>query len=99
MTPELSFDGCGINGPDQFRTPIAKFCKPRSDESENYGPLFAAAPDMKHALETIADRLEAWAETHERLAQTTVSVDRSSHENRAANYRELIRIARESLPQ
>ena len=42
--PELSFDGCGINGPDEFRTRVATF---RSEaEAKKYGPLFAAAPRL-----------------------------------------------------
>ena len=61
--------------------------------------LIAASPDMHHALTTIADRLEAWAETHERQVDATVGVERMQHVNRAANYRELVRIARESLPK
>jgi len=99
MNPELSFDGYGINGPDEYRTRLATF-RERSDESRKYGPLFAAAPDMERALVRVADRLEAWAEAHERIATNTPDgPEYESHANRAANYRELVRIARESLSQ
>lgn len=98
MTPELSYDGCGINGPDEYRTRLATF-RTLAD-ARHFGPLFAASPDMHFALIMIADRLEAWAETHERLAETLPDGgERIRHRNNAENYRELIRIARESLPQ
>ena len=40
--PELNYDGCGINGPDEYRTRIATF----SNLADHYGPMFAASPDM-----------------------------------------------------
>lgn len=49
--PELSFDGCGINGSDEYRTRIATF----SNQAEKYGPLFAAAPDLLAALEQMTE--------------------------------------------
>lgn len=70
-----------------------------SDEQVANARLIAASPDMLAALVTIADRLEAWAETHERDIDTTVGVERDSHINRAANYRDLIRIARDPMPK
>lgn len=43
-TPGLSFDGKGINGPDEYRSRVATF---QTDEAAaQYGPLFAAAPDL-----------------------------------------------------
>ena len=42
--PELSFDGHGINGPDEYRTRIAAFITLAG--AERYGPLFAAAPEL-----------------------------------------------------
>jgi hypothetical protein len=50
----LSFDGKGINGPDEFRTRIATFT---SDEAAKvYGPMFAAVGDLVVALrECITD--------------------------------------------
>lgn len=98
MTPELSFDGFGINGPDEYRTRLATFRT--TYDARHFGPLFAASPDMHAALIRISDRLEAWAEAHEHLS--TVSRSESEidpHANRAANYRELIRIARDSMPK
>lgn len=45
---ELSFDGFGINGPDEFKTRLATFnLKSYSDlQIKHYGKLFAASPDM-----------------------------------------------------
>ncbi len=60
---DLSYDGCGINGPDEYRTRIATFTNKRSKESDHYGRLFAAAPDLLAALETIAARDTAFADS------------------------------------
>ncbi len=49
----LSYDGCGINGPDEYRTRIATFTNKRSKESDYYGRLFAASPDLLTKLETM----------------------------------------------
>lgn len=50
--PELSFDGKGINGPDEYRERVATF---RNDEgARKYGPLFAAAPDLLAALQALS---------------------------------------------
>lgn len=104
MIPELSFDGCGINGPDEYRTRLATFATPRGDDARKFGPMFAASPDMLAALVTIADRLEAWAETSERIASghwtgETDSMEVARHRNIASNFRDLIRIARDSMPK
>ena len=62
--------------------------------------LIAASPDMYAALTVIIDRLEAWAEYSERIARTEADSPRTEqHKNIAANYHELIRIARESMPK
>lgn len=50
--PELSFDGFGINGPDEYRTRIATFT--RDNEAKKYGPLFAAAPELLRLAEHLA---------------------------------------------
>lgn len=42
MIPELSYDGCGINGPDEYRTRLATFRT--LDDARHFGPLFAASP-------------------------------------------------------
>lgn len=47
--PELSFDGFGINGPDEHRSRVATFAN--AEIGRKYGPLFAAAPDLLYALE------------------------------------------------
>lgn len=62
--------------------------------------LIAASPDMLNALTVIIDRLEAWTEYSERIARTEADSPRTEqHKNIAANYRELIRIARDSMPK
>lgn len=100
MIPELSFDGCGINGPDEYRTRLATFATPRGDDARKFGPLFAASPDMLAALVTIADRLEAWAEGESKaLEYTDLILDRRAAENRIENYRFMAEIARKSLPK
>lgn len=49
--PELTFDGFGINGPDQYRTRIATFVDPHGlGDVARYGRLFAAAPELLEAL-------------------------------------------------
>jgi hypothetical protein len=56
---ELSFDGFGINGPDQYRTRLATFPHHTSEaERQHYGALFAAAPDLLAALKQAASDLE-----------------------------------------
>jgi len=45
---ELSFDGMGINGPDKYRSRLATFT--HQEGAEQYGKLFAAAPDMLAVL-------------------------------------------------
>lgn len=47
---ELSFDGCGINGPDEYRTRLATFVTVGGPDAMKYGPLFAAAPELLAAL-------------------------------------------------
>lgn len=44
---ELSFDGHGINGPDEYRSRIATF---QNGQGEKYGLLFERAPQMLQAL-------------------------------------------------
>ncbi len=58
---DLSFDGCGINGPDMHRTRIATFNRSDWDSPsvKQYGALFAAAPAMLKALEKSRDWLQA----------------------------------------
>jgi hypothetical protein len=46
--PELTYDGHGINGPDEYRSRIATFTN--GADAAKYGPLFAAAPDLLEAL-------------------------------------------------
>ena len=47
-TKTLSFDGKGINGPDEYRSRLATFANPEA--ARQYGPLFEAAPDLLEAL-------------------------------------------------
>ena len=53
MRPELSFDGKGINGPDEYRSRIATFLS--AEAAEKYGKLFEAAPDLLRALRDLLD--------------------------------------------
>jgi hypothetical protein len=47
-----SYDGHGINGPDQYRTRIASFSSACTGaDRERYGKLFAGAEGMYHAIE------------------------------------------------
>lgn len=48
MRPQLSFDGKGINGPDEFRSRIATFTS--EELASVYGPQFAAAPQVLRVL-------------------------------------------------
>lgn len=50
---QLSYDGKGINGPDEFRSRIATFAN--NDAAYEYGTLFAAAPIMLKALKDVRD--------------------------------------------
>ncbi len=45
--PELSYDGRGINGPDEYRTRIATFANDAA--GDQYGKLFQAAPELLEA--------------------------------------------------
>lgn len=45
----LSFDGFGINGTDQYRSRLATLTQ--YGQKQNVGPLFAAAPELLEALE------------------------------------------------
>lgn len=47
--PHLSFDGCGINGRDEYRTRLCTFTEKRGEDANHYGPIFAAAPEMFEA--------------------------------------------------
>lgn len=49
MRKELSFDGYGINGPDEYRSRIATFSKDCRN-SRYYGKLFENAPELLIAL-------------------------------------------------
>lgn len=62
--------------------------------------LIAASPDMHAALTTIIDRLEAMAETHEKLSTWTPREHESQiYRTAAEGCRDLIRIARDSMPK
>jgi hypothetical protein len=63
VRPELSFDGKGINGPDEYRTRVATFGHLTDDaQVTKYGKLFAASPDLLASafnFEDLADEVEA----------------------------------------
>ena len=50
---ELTFDGKGINGPDEYRSRVAAFANAAA--AEEYGALFAAAPELLSALTALAE--------------------------------------------
>ena len=50
--PTLTFDGCGINGPDEYRTRLATFTD--REQGKAWGSLLAAAPELLEALEEAA---------------------------------------------
>ncbi len=57
----LSFDGCGINGPDAYRTRICTFSKIRGVEAYHYGPMFANAPALLALVELHANQCAEWS--------------------------------------
>lgn len=67
---ELSFDGFGINGPDEYRTRLATFqLTPgfeleRAEWAKKYGPMMAAAPEMLAALK-VARNIIAYKMVHQ----------------------------------
>lgn len=67
---ELSFDGCGINGPDEYRTRIATFTVVRGPEAKKYGPLFAAAPTMLEMLLEALPLVEEGEQYHKASCRT-----------------------------
>lgn len=49
--PILSYDGCGINGPDEYRSRLATFTS--SERADRYGRLFACSSELLAALTQI----------------------------------------------
>ena len=49
---ELSFDGKGVNGPDEYRSRLATFTS--EEAADKYGPIFEAAPELLAACRGIA---------------------------------------------
>jgi len=47
--PELTYDGHGINGPDEYRSRVVNF--QTQADADKYGKLLAAGPDLLAALE------------------------------------------------
>jgi hypothetical protein len=59
MKKELSFDGFGINLPDEYRTRLATFERIHSRETvDKYGKLFAAAPELLEAVDLLTRYLK-----------------------------------------
>jgi hypothetical protein len=54
---ELSFDGHGINGPDEYRTRIATF-NWSNPLAKNYPELFEAAPELLEACKAAERALQ-----------------------------------------
>ena len=53
MRRELSYDGKGINGPDEHRSRVATFAN--AEAAEKYGRLFEAAPELLESLEALLE--------------------------------------------
>lgn len=70
----LTFDGCGINGGDKYRSRIATFAILRDNDAQHYGPLFASAPDLlaerDRLREVNVDLVAALKEMTDEYAQT-----------------------------
>ena len=64
-TKTLSFDGKGINGPDEHRSRLATFANPEA--AKQYGPLFEASTDMLEALQVAETIMNEFAENSETL--------------------------------
>lgn len=56
-TAGLNWDGCGVNDSDEYRSRIATFTEHGRKNRPELGPVFAAAPELLEALETILDEL------------------------------------------
>ena len=76
----LSYDGFGINGRDEFRNRIATFAAGLSEEQrKEFGPLFAAAPELLDALKDVfkallcpePKTLKGWAQRNALIDQIT----------------------------
>jgi hypothetical protein len=67
--PTLSFDGCGINGPDEYRSRIATFTN--YDFAATYGHQLAAAPELLKACSEFIAFGKAGGDTswHSKAAQ------------------------------
>ena len=50
---ELSYDGRGINGPDEYRTRIATFTSQKT--AKKYGVLFETAPELLATANEVND--------------------------------------------
>ena len=55
-TPELSYDGRGINGPGQYSSRIATFSSHKT--AQKYRLLFKAAPDLLAACNALIKYLD-----------------------------------------
>jgi hypothetical protein len=63
---QLSFDGCGINGPDEYRTRVATF--QTQADADKYGKLFAAAPELLAIAKAYRNLLHTAAHTDGEVA-------------------------------
>ena len=80
MRPELSYDGHGINGPDEYRSRLFTCRAARNADEQaaldRYGKLCAAAPDLLAVLERVAETVnwlsmsaELWDDMHAAIAK------------------------------
>lgn len=70
-----------------------------TDDAEANAQLIAAAPELLEAAVTVADKLEAWAETAERhlMNYPDYHPKRDTWRNESVNYRALISLLRDSI--
>lgn len=84
--PTFTFDGFGINGPDQYRSRLATFTR-AGQEFPNLGPMLEAAPDMLETLRAILNAHDYMQNTSategaESLAQIMADVPALLHRAR-----------------
>lgn len=78
---ELSFDGKGINGPDEYRSRLATFTN--QEAADRYGRLFAAAPDLLEAVCKLQMVAERHADTQINEQEWTIEIMKFAREAEA----------------
>jgi hypothetical protein len=60
---QFSFDGFGVNGADQYKSRLATLTD--AGHAAGVGPLLAAAPDLKKALESALETIKALTDDYD----------------------------------